>query len=92
MAARLNRLHQDCVRKKIQADKIILSLQNHVAGKSELSATQIQAAKILLDKSISNAPTDVNVGGQSDNPVTVSIGNSKSWLAEIIANAANKQG
>lgn len=63
MAARLNRLHQDSVRQKIQAQKIILSLQNHVDGKSELSSTQIQAAKILLDKSVSNAPTDVNLGG-----------------------------
>lgn len=56
MAARLNRRHQETVREKIRCDKLILSLQNHVDGKSELSSTQIQAAKILLDKSISNAP------------------------------------
>lgn len=59
MAARLNPRHQQFVRDKIQAQKLILSLQNHVDGKSELSATQIQAAKILLDKSISNAPTEI---------------------------------
>lgn len=56
MAARLNPRHQDFVRQKIQADKIILSLNRHVNGEYEMSSTQIQAAKILLDKSISNAP------------------------------------
>ena len=73
MAARLNRLHQDSVRQKIQADKIILSLYNHLQGKSELTSTQIQAAKILLDKSISNAPTEMNIGGQQGNPIVTKI-------------------
>jgi hypothetical protein len=75
MAARLNRMHQDTVRQKIQADKIVLSLQNHVAGKSELSPTQIQAAKILLDKSISNAPQIVEstLKGDKDNPIRTEV-------------------
>ena len=34
-------------------------LEKHVEGLIELSPTQIQAAKILLDKTISNAPTEI---------------------------------
>jgi hypothetical protein len=63
MAARLRPRHQEDVRKKIQADKIILALSNHIAGKQEMSTTQIQAARILLDKSVSNAPTDTILSG-----------------------------
>ena len=60
MAARLNRLHQDSVRAKIQASQLINVLTDHALGKRELTATQVQAAKILLDKSVSNAPTEIN--------------------------------
>lgn len=66
MAARLNPRHQDMVRQKIQASQLINRLQGHVDGDIELTATQIQAAKILLDKSVSNAPTitDAHVTGE----------------------------
>lgn len=66
MAARLNPRHQDFVRAKIQSQRLIDSLQRHVDGEYEMSPTQIQAAKILLDKSVSNAPTkvDANIDGE----------------------------
>ncbi len=70
MAARLNRLHQDSVRAKIQASQLINLLTEHAHGNRELSATQIQAAKILLDKSISNAPTEVNAKVDGDMRIT----------------------
>ena len=57
MAERIRKHHQEDVRKKIQATQIIKRLQSHFDGEIELSSTQIQTAKILLDKSISNAPT-----------------------------------
>lgn len=69
MAARLRKTHQEDVRKKIQVSQIINRLQDNLAGKVELTAGQIQSAKILLDKSMSNAPTDLNV----DASVTVNI-------------------
>lgn len=56
MAKRLNPRHQDMVRAKIQASKLILGLQSHIDGDREMSATQVQASKILLDKAVSNAP------------------------------------
>jgi len=60
MAARLNPGHQQSVRDKIQGSQLVNALQNHALGNSRMESTQIQAAKILLDKLISNAPTDIN--------------------------------
>lgn len=51
-SARLNPRHQDLVRAKIQASVIINRLQDCVTGKVELTAIQVQAARILLDKSV----------------------------------------
>ena len=52
MAARLHRLHQDDIRRKIQASVIIDRLEKHVKGELELTATQISAAQTLLDRSV----------------------------------------
>ncbi|WP_292556829.1 hypothetical protein [Methylobacter sp.] len=38
-----------------------------------MESTQVQAAKILLDKLVSNAPAEVNIGGQADNPVNHTV-------------------
>jgi hypothetical protein len=65
MAARLNRRQQDSVRENIRASQIVNRLQDHVQGKVELSPTQIQAARILLDKCVPNlASIDQNVTGE----------------------------
>jgi hypothetical protein len=69
MAARLNNRHQDLVREKIKVGNIIDRLEKHVAGEIELTAAQVTSAKILLDKSISNAPTIV--GGDPENPLQI---------------------
>lgn len=63
MAARLRAHHQEDVRRKIQAAKLINLLHEHAEGKREMSTTQVQSAKILLDKSVSNAPTEVTGAG-----------------------------
>ena len=57
MAARLRKNHQDDVRLKIKVSQIINRLQDNLEGLIELNSGQIQSAKILLDKSMSNAPT-----------------------------------
>lgn len=55
MAARKNKIrHDEDTRKKIQAAYYIGELHKHVAGEKILSPSQIQAAKILLDKSLPN--------------------------------------
>ena len=60
MAARLRKTHQEDVRKKIQASRLIGLLAEHAEGKREMSSTQVQSAKILLDKSVSNAPEELD--------------------------------
>ena len=59
MAARLRKTHQEDVKKKIQASQLVNLLQNHALEDNEVSATRIDAAKFLLNKLLSNAPTQV---------------------------------
>lgn len=61
MAPRLNKRHQDMVVAKIQTSQLFRRLQDHVDGKNKMSPTQIQAAKILIDKSVGNAPSEINL-------------------------------
>lgn len=73
MAARIKKHHQDDVRKKIQAIKLVQLLQEHAKGERNMEATQIQAAKILLDKSISNAPNLSEISGPDGGDIPVGI-------------------
>lgn len=69
MAARLRATHQNDVRQKIRASQLINRLYKHAEGEVDMSATQVQAAKILLDKSLSNAPTEIS--GVDGEPLTI---------------------
>lgn len=82
MAGRpIGKLHQDDVRRKIQASQLINRLEDHVLNGSEMSATQIKAAQILLGKSIPDLSA-VTVSGDPENPIVpqrielVPLGNS----------------
>lgn len=61
---------QDEVRAQIQAKQIINRLQGHVDGKVELSATQVQAAKILLSKTLPDLSA-TELSGNVEQPVYV---------------------
>lgn len=50
MAARKNLPHAELTRLRIKSSMLVNALMNHVAGKRELSATQVRAAEILLRK------------------------------------------
>ena len=70
MGMKLNTRTADVVRQRIQCDKLIELLQDNARGYDrhgnpvkELAEGRIKSAKILLDKSLSNAPTDMNVAG-----------------------------
>ncbi len=63
------------VRAKIQAAHLINGLQKHFDGDRELSATQLQSAKILLDKSISNAATIIaGPGIEGEHKIEITLG------------------
>lgn len=69
MAARLNKLHQDDIRKKIQASQLINVLQKHaLTGEGDISITRMKAIEILLRKSIADLSA-VTVSGDPDNPI-----------------------
>ncbi len=60
----MNKLHQEDVRKKIQASQLINRLTDHVLNGLEMSVSQIKAAEVLLRKSLpdlSAVQMDANV-------------------------------
>ena len=65
MAARLNPKNAEAARQKIQVTQLINRLQNHGLGEIEMTATQIDAAKFLINKRMPNPPElrDVKVSG-----------------------------
>jgi hypothetical protein len=72
MAARLNARHDDEARKKIQTSQLINRLTANAMGEIEMTAPQVQSAKILLDKSLPNL-ANVTVGGDSENPLSMTV-------------------
>lgn len=68
MAARLNPRHSQEVRDKIQASVIIDRLQKHIKGDLEMTATQVNAANSLLDRSVPKLSQIQHIG-DSDQPI-----------------------
>ncbi len=60
MAARMRKYHQDEVRAKIQASQLVNRLTDCAMGKVVLNTQQVQAIKVLLDKSLPNL-SDVKI-------------------------------
>lgn len=60
MAARIKKYHQDEIRAKIQASQLVNLLQNHALNGDEIKPTQVDSAKFLLNKLLSNAPTEID--------------------------------
>ena len=69
MAARLRASHQEDIKKKIQGVHLTKLLQDHALSNTKLASTRIDAAKYLLNKIVSNAPTEI--GGVGGGPVQV---------------------
>ena len=58
------------IRALIDAKRIVMKLQHHALSPIEcMSKSQVSAAKILLDKRLSDAPTIL--AGDKENPLTV---------------------
>ena len=67
----MGKLHQDDVRKKIQASQLINVLQDHaLMGIGEISPTRMKAIEILLKKSLPDL-SSVEITGDSDNPLNL---------------------
>ena len=68
MAARLNKHHSETVRAKIQASVLVDRLHRHVLGELELTASQVQAANSLLDRSVAKL-SQIQHTGDEANPM-----------------------
>jgi hypothetical protein len=72
MAARLTTRQATLVRDRIKTTLILKRLEDHVDGKNEMSATQIQAARILLGKAIPDLQAVAHTGSDGG-PVQVTF-------------------
>ena len=73
MAARLNPRHQQMVRDKIQASKLIEVLQDHAMGLSDdIKPTRLKAIEILLKKSVPDIQS-IELTGDPEAPVSVAV-------------------
>lgn len=71
MAARiLKPRHQDDIRQKIQTSQLVNRLTNHALGKVKMSATQVQAIRILLGKTLPDL-TATTLSGDPNNPLAI---------------------
>lgn len=61
MAVRLNPRTAEAVRQRIQITQLVNRLQNHVLKKVQMSPTQLDAAKFLINKRMPNPPEDKNL-------------------------------
>ena len=67
----MGKLHQDDVRKKIQASQLINVLQDHaLMGIGEISPTRMKAIEILLKKSLPDL-SSVEITGDADSPLNL---------------------
>jgi len=73
MAARLRANHQEDIKKKIQASQLVNRLNKHALGEVEMTSTQVDAAKYLLGKVVSNAPTQSEHTGVDGSPLFPSV-------------------
>lgn len=71
MAGRpIGKLHQDDVRRKIQASQLINVLQEHALTGSSLEQSRIKAIEILLKKSLPDL-SSMELTGDPEKPVSV---------------------
>ena len=71
MAARKQRWHPDEVRKRIQASQLINRLQdNAVSSKPLMDASQVQSARILLNKVLPDLSA-TQFSGDHENPIVI---------------------
>ncbi len=73
MAGRpIGKLHQEDVRRKIQAGQLVNVLQEHaLSGETEISHSRMKAIEILLRKSLPDLSA-VEISGDPDKPLKIS--------------------
>lgn len=73
MAARIDRRHSELVRQRIQTSVIVDRLHQHMLGELEMTATQLRAAELLLDRSVPKLAQVQHVGDEEGGPIQHSV-------------------
>jgi len=85
MAARNRTWTPEVVRQKIRTSMLINRLQNHVLGRLEMTKTQIQAAAILLRKTlpdmVASADTARPLDRMNDEQLIAAVNSIRGYLA-----------
>lgn len=63
MAARLNKRHTESVLQRIKTSQLVNRLQDHGFGKIDLTRTQVDSIKFLVERTLAKAeaPKDLNL-------------------------------
>lgn len=69
----LNPAAVERIRERIQADRIIKKLENHILDSEEMSSSQVTAALGLLKKRVPDL-SNVELSGNQDSPVAIAFG------------------
>lgn len=71
MAARTNKpLHDDRTKERIRASQLLNRLTSHANGECEMSASQVQAARIVIGKIVPDLKA-VELTGKEGGPVVI---------------------
>lgn len=73
MAARIDRRHSELVRQRIQTSIILERVHQHFIGELELTASQLKAAEMLLDRSVPKLAQVQHVGDEEGGPIQHSL-------------------
>jgi hypothetical protein len=73
MAARTNKpYHDDKTKRLIQASQLLNRLISHANGEIEMTQSQVNAAKVVIGKSIPDLKA-IELSGDPDAPVSLSV-------------------
>ena len=69
----LNPAAVERIRERIQADRIIKKLENHILDDSEMTSSQVSAALGLLKKRVPDLSA-VELSGNDESPIAIAFG------------------
>jgi len=61
MAVRLNPRNAESVRQRIKVGQLVDRVQKHALGETQMSKSELNAARFLINKRMPNPPEDTNV-------------------------------
>jgi hypothetical protein len=73
MAARKDGLHSERVRQRIRVSQLVNRLQKNALGEVEMSASQVDSAKFLINKVMANPPERKELTGPDGGSIPLGL-------------------